>query len=101
MAVHLEPIVIVEYHREHFASMDKRLRVTLDYDMTFYDQTGKTRISTAFPSKRPDLVVIEGKTAIGDEQSLRALFHPMRLKLSRCSKYVHGCKTLELIHESE
>ncbi len=97
----LEPIVIVEYRREHFVSVDKRLRVTLDYDLTFYDQTCKARISTAFPRKRPDLVVIEGKTAIKEEQALRELFHPMRLKLSRCSKYVHGCKTLGFIHESE
>ncbi len=101
IARQLEPIVIVEYLREHFVSIDEKLRVTLDYDLAFYDQTGKTRVSTAFPRKRPDLVVIEGKTAIGDEMALRALFHPMRLKLSRCSKYVHGCKTLGFIHESE
>jgi VTC domain len=101
IARNVEPIVIVEYRREHFVSFDKKLRATLDYDLTFYDQTGKSRISTAFPRKRPDLVVIEGKTAIGDEMALRALFCPMRLKLSRCSKYVHGCKTLGFIHESE
>ena len=63
--------------REHFASDDGCLRVTLDYDLTYYDQTGKERISTVFPRRQERLVVIEGKTPIGREVELRRLFYPL------------------------
>ncbi len=101
LAQNFEPIIVVEYRREHFVSRDRRMRVTLDYDLTFYEQVGRSRISMVFPKKLMGLVVVEGKTMVGDESQLQALFHPLRLRLARCSKYVHGCRALGLIHESE
>jgi hypothetical protein len=92
-----EPAIIVQYRREHFASADGCLRLTLDYDLTYYDQTGKERISTVFPRRQERLVVIEGKTPIGREFELRRLFYPLSARMSRCSKYVHGCLLLGLI----
>ncbi len=94
-----EPTVLVEYQREHFASDDGALRVTLDYDITFYDQTGKSRISTSFPCRLERLVVIEGKTPIGREIELPQLFYPFRVRATRCSKYVQGCRALGLIRD--
>ena len=92
-----EPIAIVEYRREHFSNVVGDLRITLDYDLTFYDQTGKTAVNTAFPRRLGDLVVIEGKTPIGRERELRELLYPLSLRMGRCSKYVHGCQLLGLI----
>jgi hypothetical protein len=97
--VYCEPTVLVQYQREHFASDDGALRVTLDYDITFYDQTGKSRVSTSFPRRLERLVVIEGKTPIGREAELPQLFFPFRARASRCSKYVQGCRALGLIHD--
>ncbi|MFP6766520.1 MAG: polyphosphate polymerase domain-containing protein, partial [Planctomycetaceae bacterium] len=50
-----EPILIVEYKREHFESREANLRATLDYDLAFYDQTGKRNISTSFPHRLHDM----------------------------------------------
>lgn len=97
--VHCEPTVLVQYQREHFASDDGALRVTLDYDITYYDQTAKNSISTSFPRRLERLVVIEGKTPIGREQELPQLFYPFRARATRCSKYVQGCRSLGLIHD--
>lgn len=95
-----EPAVIVEYKREHFTT-DDGLRLTLDYDVVFYDQTGRQAISTSFPRRFEGLVVIEGKTPIGRESELRRWLHPIAPSVGRCSKYVHGCVQLGLIHEAE
>lgn len=95
-----EPIVIVQYNREHFATNDG-LRITLDYDLTFYDQTGKKFISTSFPKRIEDMVVLEGKTPIGRETELRRCLHPFSPRAGRCSKYVHGCCQIGRIRESE
>ena len=92
-----EPIVIVEYKREHFASVDGRLRSTIDYDLKYYDQTGKHAISLRFPQSKPDFVVLEGKTPVGSERELREMFYPLQLRAQRCSKYVYGCATLGLV----
>ena len=92
-----EPIVIVEYKREHFESREANLRATLDYDLAFYDQTGKRHISTAFPYRLPNVVVLEGKFPVGCEQDLKNLLHPLSPRIAPFSKYVHGCHLLGLL----
>lgn len=89
-----EPVVTVQYQREHFASKDGTLRVTLDYNLTYFDQLGRTRVSTSFARKLPGLVVLEGKTPLGREHELRRMLFPFTPRVSRCSKYVHGCRLL-------
>ena len=46
-----EPVVVVEYRREHFASLDGLLRVTIDYDLAFYRQLGQQRLRMEFPCR--------------------------------------------------
>jgi hypothetical protein len=91
-----DPVVIVEYSREHFISADRALRATLDYDLTFYDQTGKQSISTSFPFKMPELLVMEIKGPEESLQEVRELLHPFTPRMGPCSKYVHGCCQLGL-----
>ncbi len=92
-----EPVVIVEYRREHFVSDDGSLRLTIDYDLCFYDQTGKQFVSTSFAHRARDFLVLEGKTPVGREHELKELLYPMALRASRCSKYVYGCQMLGLV----
>ena len=94
-----EPTVLVEYRREHFAAPtvgSGQLRLTLDYDLRFYDQGGRRRPTTDFGVPAHDLMVLEGKAPPGHERDLGALLHPLRPKATRCSKYVHGCRHLGL-----
>ena len=94
-----EPIVIVEYKREHFAARNSPLRVTLDYDLVFYDQTGKNRISTSFPHTMTESVIIEAKAPPGHEQDVREFLYPLAPRISPFAKYFHGCLHLGLVHE--
>lgn len=91
-----EPIAIVEYKREHFASRDSDLRATLDYDLAFYDQTGKRHLSTSFPHRMPNTVILEGKFPVGSVQGLKDLLHPFTPRIGPFSKYVHACRMLGL-----
>ena len=92
-----EPVVLVEYKREHFLSRDGQIRVTLDYNLVFYDQTGRHRPSLRFGVPMHDMVVLEGKTSSGQERALRGLLYPLAPRAARCSKYVHGCRLLGLM----
>ena len=92
-----EPVVVVEYQREHFASQDGELRVTIDSDLRFYRQFGQQRLHMEFPCCLERLAVLEGKTPLGSERDIRAMLFPLALRATRCSKYVHGCRMLGLI----
>ena len=92
-----EPVVVIEYQREHFASSDGQLRVTIDYDIKFYRQLGRQQLAMEFPHPMEHLAVLEGKTPIGRERELLAMLYPLSMRAARCSKYVHGCHLLGLI----
>ena len=98
LARYREPAVLVRYQREHFVSHDRALRATVDYDIRYFDQTGKRFITTSFGRRHEGLIVLEGKTPVGREHELRRLLHPLRARVGRCSKYVYGCQLLGLVH---
>ncbi len=94
-----DPVLIVEYRREHFVVPDGSIRMTLDYDLRFYDQSGKRAPKLGFGVRLDGLKVLEGKTPVGREAELRELLAPFASRSSKCSKYVHGCRLLGLAPE--
>ena len=95
-----DAVVIVEYKREHFVT-DDGLRLTVDYDLTYYDQSGRDKITAQFPRHLPGIVVLEGKTPVGREAELRRWLSPFQPRSTRCSKYVLGCMQIGRIGDSE
>jgi hypothetical protein len=102
-----EPVAIVEYSREHFvarthqlrskdgAPLAGQLRLTIDYNLAFYDQSMRQTISSSFRKPFGDLVVLEGKVPVGYEAELRHLMFPITARPTRCSKYLYACQTLD------
>jgi hypothetical protein len=89
----------VEYKRQHFSARHSDLRLTIDYDLAFYSQLGKRSIKTSFRQPFADFVVVEGKAAVGTESELRELLYPFSARVTKCSKYVFGCRSLGLLAE--
>lgn len=98
LCFHPEPIVIVQYKREHFASYDGNFRLTLDYDLKFHDQRflAFPKVSS-FISILPDYVVIEGKGVLGKEKKLREILAPFQPRATRSSKYVIACMVIGVL----
>ena len=92
-----DPVVLVEYRREHLHARHSPIRLTIDYDIAFYRQLGKRGLSTAFRQPLCDAVVVEAKTPLTARRELRRLLHPFSARATRSSKYVNGCRTLGLI----
>lgn len=92
-----DPIALVEYKREHFVCLHHDIRLTIDYDLVFYDQCGKSCISTSFGQRLQGAVILEAKMPPGKERHLNSLLAPMPARVTRFSKYVHACSTLGLI----
>ena len=89
--VYDQPVVLVQYRREHFACRDLGLRMTLDYDLVFYDMNGQVRPALGFGVPMPSLALIEAKSVPPAPRNLSHLLRPLAQRVSRCSKYVHGC----------
>jgi len=89
-----EPIVLVQYKREHYVTVDSDIRFTIDYGLKFCEQIGHRSISNSFAVHMNDFALIEGKSSINTQQVLRQLLHPFQLRVGRCSKYVHGCRSI-------
>ena len=92
-----EPTVLVRYQREHFTSADGSLRATIDYNISYFDQSGKAFISTSFGQPHEGLVVLEGKMPPGRELDLVSLLHPFGGACGTLLKYVNGCQMLGLV----
>lgn len=96
-----EPIVLVEYRREHFVSDDGLFRFTLDFDVRFFDQTGRRKIRNAFGERLEHFTVLEAKFPPGYDAWLRDLLHPFSPRVGSSSKYVQGCRCLGFVGETE
>jgi hypothetical protein len=88
------PTALISYHRRHFVDADSGLRLTLDHDVTVYDQLERRRPWRRFPVALDDLVVLEVKGRAIDADRVRELIHPLTPRRARCSKYVLGCAAL-------
>jgi hypothetical protein len=95
-----EPVLVNSYRREHFAVPGSPTRITIDYDIMSYSQAGHLRPHRRFGVPLHDLIVIEGKSPRGNEGELRRILHPLKLRVTRCSKYVQGCQALGLAASS-
>lgn len=98
LACETEPVVLVEYQREHFALRDGSARLTLDYGIRFYPQLGRRRLSFSFADPLPGVVIIECKTALDEKVSLHGILSPLRVRAARFSKYVHACRHLGYVN---
>jgi VTC domain len=97
----IEPVLIVEYLREHFVAFESTratgVRLTLDYDLKFYDQTGRSGLNVDFGRKMQDFALIECKVPSDFSVRTETFFSPLKLRIGSCSKYVAGCQTLDLV----
>jgi hypothetical protein len=93
-----EPVLLVEYRREHFVLHDGSARITLDYHLRFCPQLGCTRPSSRFAEPLPGVVLVECKSAVDAPLPPRfSPLIPLRARHSRFSKYVVGCRRLGYI----
>jgi hypothetical protein len=94
-----DPILITRYQRSYFAAPNRRVRVTLDSRIEWFDQTGRAEPTLRFPARIPRLAILEVKTEEEDEDVGEVLY-PLRLRPTRSSKYGVGCRALGLVADS-
>ena len=89
----LQPVLINTYQRSYFQSIDKKFRLTLDEDMTFYRPNNWQK----WPLKSRDLptFILELKYVLAADKDAAVIFQHWPYRLSKNSKYVNGIDWLE------
>lgn len=87
----LHPALFNSYDRRYFLSEDEKFRITIDYNMKFYNPNLKSfrRTKVAIPE-----VILELKYATEDDAEARKISQEWSSRLSKNSKYVRGCDLL-------
>lgn len=92
----LRPVLANRYRREYFESADRCFRLTLDFEMSYFDPIRPSQ-SVREPYTDREQTIVELKYSANKNQPLA---HRARLpfRLSRFSKYVQGVQRVHLYH---
>lgn len=84
------PVLINRYKRKYFISRDKKVRVTLDTDLSIYDQSRKPFPNYSSKSNLPKVLVLEIKFPREQRDHVVDIFGNIPWRSSRFSKYISG-----------
>ncbi|MEP2935977.1 MAG: VTC domain-containing protein [Gilvibacter sp.] len=92
----LSPQLYNCYQRRYFLSDCENYRITIDYDMRFYNPQTASFLQSQV--QLPD-VVLELKYAVELDKESRDLTQGLKVRMSKNSKYVRGCDLVYHLHE--
>lgn len=93
IVANLQPALVNRYHRRYFQTRDRRVRVTVDTDMSFYHADGFD--NGLRPSFTDQGVILEVKFSEADCAYGAAVSAEFPLPLHKNSKYING---IQLLH---
>ena len=83
-----EPVQWIRYNREYMSSHDGTLRVTLDRDVSAFDQRTERTITNRKSTPLPQLLIVELKAEENHRESIERCLQGIDLPPSKCSKFV-------------
>lgn len=86
----MQPVLINQYQREYYASVDGKLRITLDFGVRAFSQTFGFTPNIHFPQPLRDDVVLELKASQEVHQRVVAALSAFPLYAQQNSKYLNG-----------
>jgi hypothetical protein len=82
--------IITRYEREYYASPDEEIRLTLDTQLSTFDQRFSRRPNLRYPTPLPDTMVIELKADASAAERLSDVLKALPFRPARNSKYVNS-----------
>lgn len=88
------PTLLNSYQRKYYISSDKRFRITLDFDLKYYNMDVRFNNFKKIPQKNPDKI-IELKYSPLDDVDAKIITTQFPFRLNKNSKYVNGIDFLK------
>lgn len=89
----LKPVLLNRYQRKYYQSADKRFRLTLDWDIEFFEIKSRNNLFLRTWID-PTVSVVELKYDPADDVDVDTITNGFPFRLSKSSKYVTGVKHL-------
>ena len=89
-----KPVLINRYDRDYFVTADKRIRLTLDYKHTVYDQRFLTIPNLKYKQPVLDKVIIEVKTDVKNSDDLADILSRFPLRITQNSKFLDSMESI-------
>jgi SPX domain protein involved in polyphosphate accumulation len=83
----LEPVQWISYVRDYLQTADGKVRVTIDRDVTAWDQRARRELSRVQRTPLPNLTIVEAKCSAVDYPVAQAFLSRVPLFVDRCSKF--------------
>lgn len=87
------PVLLNRYRRQYFETADRRVRLTIDFDLRFSDLRDRPHARRDVYAEE-NLIVVELKYRRDDEPHGAAAASELPFRLDRLSKYVRGVQRL-------
>ncbi len=84
------PVVVNNYYRHYYESLDGDCRITLDYDLNTFDQRIYSKPNFHFKNPASEYIVLEIKADSGKDFNLNKITNFFPFRIYRNSKYTSG-----------
>jgi hypothetical protein len=85
-----QPVLINSYIREYYETMDRQIRVTIDYNQVAYEQIVHLTPNLTIKAPVPSRIVVEVKADAALHRRVSNVLSSFPLQVGRNSKYVNG-----------
>ena len=88
------PTLLNSYNRRYYMSADNRFRITVDFDLLYYN-IDKQFNNFKFAPNKDENKIVELKYSLEDDSLANAVSTQFPFRLNKNSKYVNGVNTLK------
>jgi len=88
------PVLMNRYKRDYFLSADKKVRVTIDRDVRYFDQRSGFRMNKNYQNISPDILIMEVKVDENNIESAKKITKDIYIQRTKNSKYVVGVSSI-------
>ena len=88
------PVLMNRYKQDYFLSADKKVRVTIDNNVQYFDQRSSLKMNKTNQNISPDILIMEVKVDANNVDSVKKFTKDVYLQRTQNSKYVVGVSSI-------
>jgi SPX domain protein involved in polyphosphate accumulation len=88
------PVLINSYERRYYETLDRKLRLTVDSELTFFDQRARSKPNVTFDRHRFEHTMVEIKCSVKNRGRVDEMSNALGLRRVRLSKYCVGVERI-------
>jgi len=88
------PVLMNRYKRDYYLSADKKIRITIDKNVHYFDQRLGLKMNKIYQNISPDMLIMEVKVDAHNVDSAKNVTKDIYIQRTKNSKYVVGVSSI-------